>query len=222
MSHKASYWLAEVPPGALNAHAFRVLFHLCDAHNSARDPETACFPSQALLMDKTGLSNGGLNNAINAIEAAGLIRRRRTRNADGTRGPTYYILGCDFSETPPTPSGGGGPDSESTPDEPVDNSASEAAANSISRAEPTPFRRSNQLHVGGDKQVIDPVNKPRAQARAGAPACTRGDPGLAAPAKLIQSGKTYLCNGISAQTARRCIAAGLVSETDCRRVNIRL
>ena len=65
MSHKASHWLATIPADAINASAFRVLFHLCDAHNSQRDPETACFPSQEKLRASTGLSNGGLNNALN-------------------------------------------------------------------------------------------------------------------------------------------------------------
>jgi len=72
MSHKASNWLATIPAEAINAGAFRVLFHLCDAHNSLRDPETACFPSQERLRAATGLSNGGLNNALNALEGAAL------------------------------------------------------------------------------------------------------------------------------------------------------
>lgn len=122
MSHKASHWLAEIPARAINAGAFRVLFHLCDAHNSQRDPETACFPSQERLRAATGLSNGGLNNALNALEATGLIRRRRTRNADGTIGPTYYILGCDFGPHPQNGDGlGRGKSATSPVDKPVDN-----------------------------------------------------------------------------------------------------
>ena len=112
MSHKASHWLAEIPPALLKDSDFRVLFHLCDAHNSKRDPQTACFPGQALLREATGLSNGGLNNALNRIEGAGLMRRRRTRNLDGTKGPTYYILGCDFDEAQPTPQNGVGENGE--------------------------------------------------------------------------------------------------------------
>lgn len=148
MSHKASHWLADIPASLLTAHEFRVLFHLCDAHNSRRDPETACFPSQKSLMEATGLSNGGLNNAIKAIEDKGLLRRRRTRKPDGTRGPTYYILGCDLpQQQQPTPSDGDG-------------------TNSISDGEPTPFGGQNQLHPGGVEPVKEPVKEPYAHARA--------------------------------------------------------
>lgn len=142
MSHKASSWLADIPASAINAGAFRVLFHLCDAHNSKRAPETACFPSQEVLRGVTGLSNGGLNNALNSIEKAGLMRRRRTRGADGTKGPTFYILGCDREIEPsPTPESGDG-------------------TNSKLEAEPSPLSGMNHLHSTGDKPVIEPVKEP--------------------------------------------------------------
>lgn len=98
MSHKASCWLAEIPAEALTGAQFRVLFHLCDAHNSKRDPETACFPRQDRLREATGLSNGGLNKALNALEAAGFIRRRRTTEPGSAVQRTYYILGCDLEK----------------------------------------------------------------------------------------------------------------------------
>ncbi|WP_065327243.1 helix-turn-helix domain-containing protein [Tritonibacter mobilis] len=142
MSHKASSWLADIPADLINAGAFRVLFHLCDAHNSKRPYATACFPSQELLRQVTGLSNGGLNNALNSIEGAGLMRRRRTRNPDGTKGPTYYILGCDVDlSIDPTPENGDG---------------------TISKleAKPSPNSGLNHLHSTGDKPVIEPVKEP--------------------------------------------------------------
>lgn len=142
MSHKASNWLADLPPEAIKSGAFRVLFHLCDAHNSKRDPATACFPSQETLMKATGLSNGGLNNALNDLESVGLIRRRRTRKSDGTRGPTYYILGFDFEQVQEqTPENGDGP-------------------NSSFEGEPTPLFGPNQLQPTGDKPVREPGIEP--------------------------------------------------------------
>lgn len=111
MSHRASSWLATIPATQINASSFRVLFHLCDAHNSMRPPEEACFPQQAALLSATGLSNGGLNNALNAIEEAGLMRRLRTTDSEGRR-RTYYILGCDFDRlTDQTPKIGVRPNS---------------------------------------------------------------------------------------------------------------
>lgn len=145
MSHKASNWLSELPADAINNGAFRVLFHLCDAHNSKRPAATACFPSQETLREVTGLSNGGLNNALNALESAGLMRRRRTRNADGTKGPTYYILGCDEEiTTSPTPKYGDGTISKS-------------------EAEPSPNSGLNHLQQSGDKPVKEPVKEPTPQ-----------------------------------------------------------
>lgn len=152
MSHKANHWLSELPADRIKAGAFRVLFHLCDAHNSRRDPQTACFPSQNHLMQVTNLSNGGLNKILNALEEGGLIRRRRTRKPDGTRGPTYYLLGCDFAfdEAPITESGDG--------DEWPDLEASQLhyggdGTNSTLGTSPTPLFDVNQLHPSGDKPV---------------------------------------------------------------------
>lgn len=218
MSHKASCWLASLPPCAMNGSAFRVLFHLCDAHNSAREPDTACFPSQKLLMEKTGLSNGGLNNAINALEAAGLVVRRRTRCPDGTRGPTYYILGCDYDHAPPSPQNGGGEPVSDPVDNPVDKPVDNLSSNSKLEGKPTPNSGANQLHPGGDKPVIDPLKEPYARAREPAPRKKQ----IELAAELIRKRKPFLCRNVTSQLARECIAAGLVTAEDCRRSDIPL
>lgn len=93
MSHKANYWLASLDPARVKAGAFRVLFHLCDHHNAEIDPTIACFPSQETLRVKTGLSNGALNNALNEMEEAGLLLRRRSTVPGSSERRTYYILG---------------------------------------------------------------------------------------------------------------------------------
>lgn len=98
MSHKASNWLAELPADAMSGGEFRVMFHLCDAHNSKRDPHTACFPQQDALRKATGLSNGGLNRALNRLEEAGFILRVRATEPDSHVRRTYYILGCDLED----------------------------------------------------------------------------------------------------------------------------
>ncbi len=146
MSHKASSWLAQIPPEALNAGAFRVLFHLCDAHNSTRVPQEACFPNQETLRRVTGLSNGGLNNALNAIESAGLIRRIRGTSPDTSERRTYYILGCDFEHI-----------QEQTPENGV---SANSAPLETAKPEQTPlFEQANstfergKLHSTGDYPV---------------------------------------------------------------------
>lgn len=95
MSHKATYWLATIEPKRITAGSFRVLFHLCDHHNGERDPKLACFPSQETLIQKTGLSNGGLNKCISGLEDAGILARKRSTIPGTSKPRTYYILGCD-------------------------------------------------------------------------------------------------------------------------------
>lgn len=106
MSHVATHWLATVAPAAMTHAEFRVLFHLCDCHNAS----AGCFPKQAYLRDHTGLSNGGLNKALNELERKGLLRRERARDERTNRQkPTRYILGFELSETQePSPLSGDG------------------------------------------------------------------------------------------------------------------
>ncbi len=130
MSHKASSWLAEIPASALTGAEFRVLFHLCDAHNSKRDVETSCFPSQDRLREATGLSNGGLNNALNSLEAGGLILRVRRTVPGSAIQRTYYILGFDLPEQ-----------QEQTPLSGVGANSTFCEANSTFRG--------SKLHTGG-------------------------------------------------------------------------
>ncbi|MBR9837049.1 MAG: helix-turn-helix domain-containing protein [Rhodobacteraceae bacterium] len=214
MSHKASYWLATIAPDRISPYAFRVLFHLCDAHNDSRDPETACFPGQDRLRARTGLSNGGLNNSLNALESAGLIRRRRTRNADGTKGPTYYILGCDMDDPQPTPPDGDGVVDPDGGKKPRGAAVDKSGANSISEPKPTPSERSNQLHAGGVYPKIDPKKEQGGRSDHLAR--------LEARANLILQHKPFLCTTLSAVAAGECIAAGLVTVEDCRRSGIAL
>jgi hypothetical protein len=118
VSHKANYWLASLDPLRVKSGAFRVLFHLCDHHRDDRDPTVACFPSQETLRERTGLSNGALNNALAEMESDGLLVRRRSTVPGSRERRTYYILGCDLgADTRLTPENGGS--SNSSPPEPV-------------------------------------------------------------------------------------------------------
>lgn len=222
MSHKASYWLATLRPDGISNGAFRVLFHLCDAHNDKRDPATACFPSQERLRDVTGLSNSGLNKVLNALEEDGFLRRRRTRAPDGKQGPTYYILGCDELMTQPTPLSGVGEKREQSQaelqnqpvDNPVDNPVENTAADSTLRGQPTPLFGVSRLHHGG----VEPVIEPKIEPSGARTEISR----LETVAGLIKTGKSFLCTNISAHAARSCIRAGLISPSECDGVGIRI
>ena len=178
MSHKASCWLAELGGVALTGAQFRVLFHLCDAHNSKRDAETACFPSQERLREATGLSNGGLNNALNELEEAGFIRRRRTTEAGARTRRTYFILGCDFGEA-----------EEQTPESGV-SSPDQTPVSGVSNSTFRPIK----LHSSGDYPVSNRKEPTTAPARAVGDAADRlleaAGPGLCPTSRLALSAST--------------------------------
>jgi len=163
MSHVATNWLASIAPDAMTPAEFRVMFHLCDCHN----PSQGCFPSQKYLIERTGLSNGGLNKALLALENKGLIRRRRDRDERTKRQlVTHYILGFEFSEEQePSPLSGDGMKGEHH-DSRLHSVETEPTPLS-SRADSTQF--TSRLHsvesYNKDEPVKEPVNEPCAQAR---------------------------------------------------------
>ncbi|MEY8099055.1 helix-turn-helix domain-containing protein [Falsihalocynthiibacter sp. S25ZX9] len=155
MSHKATTWLASIPPDDITHGEFRVLFHLCDCHN----PSAGCFPSQGYLRRMSGGSNGGINKWLLGLEEKGLIERELDFDPiTKKRKPTQYTLGFEMdrsvnaghvsgfdNDTKPTPLSGDG-------------------ANSTFDAKPTPLSGNSQLHPSGvvlkDKPVIKPVIEP--------------------------------------------------------------
>jgi len=86
MSIPALNWCIEqksLPPGE-----WVVLFHLCHAHNQ----EHGCFPSQDFLAEQTNMSKRSIVRHIGALEAAGLVIRKRRFNSVGERISDRYIM----------------------------------------------------------------------------------------------------------------------------------
>lgn len=151
MSHRAQSWLAQLPAAGLLPSQFRVLFFLCYAHNAARKTETACFPPQARLMEATGLSNGALNNALNALEQAGLIRRVGATDPETATRRTYYILGMDLPE--PVPEG-----RKQTPFQGEPNSISEQSKLQFEEKQTPVWRKANSSLEQGKLQPTGDLN----------------------------------------------------------------
>jgi len=190
MSHKASAWLFEIPAEAMSHSEFRVMAHLCDAHNSKRDPDTACFPSQERLRIATGLSNGGLNNALNALEQAGLIHRRRQTEPGTAIRRTYHILGCDFAVP-----------LELTPNNGVRANSTFGEANSTFQG--------GKLHPGGDYPVSNLKIEPsRANGDSGHENISRSKPTRHdEKSKVAESDKAHLVgNAYDPETGIRALA----------------
>ncbi|WP_421998180.1 helix-turn-helix domain-containing protein [Roseovarius confluentis] len=144
MSHKATNWLAEIDPVKLGASEFRVLFHLCDCHNASQ----GCFPSQAYLRDRAGVSNGTVNNVLNSLEQKGLIQRHQSRDGKTKRQcPTRYILGFEMEKAQvPSPKSGDGKLPKPSP-----KSGDGAVSNS--EADPSPISGPTRLQPTGEEPV---------------------------------------------------------------------
>lgn len=207
MSHKATNWLSELPADSLSSSEFRVLFHLCDCHN----PSDGCFPKQSYLLEKTGVSNGTLNNALAAIEEKGLIRRVRTiDNTTKRRRPTRYILGFEIEKPQePTPETGDGNAPEPTPE-------TGEGAISKKRAKPSPKKRGFHLQPTGEQEpVIEPVKETRAQNGAKKTPASMDEMARFWAGK-IAAGSRISSNAISASIARHMVALQLVTEAQLK------
>ncbi len=227
MSHRASSWLAEIPASELTGAEFRVLFHLCDAHNSKRDPETACFPSQERLREAAGLSNGGLNNALNRLEAAGFIKRIR-RTVPGTPVPrVYYILGFDLdSETLQTPLSG----DRQTPLSGGANSTFEGGKLHYTGVtyEPVKNREKEQARETGSDAEFDAPSPSQPNTKSGArekpgfkpPALGHVTPALRELADWINSGRFVPTSSVTNTKRDALLAAGLVTRERLRELQI--
>ena len=98
MSHKATLWAIE--QRGLKPTTKIVLWHLCDRFN----PDYGCFPSQARLAEDCEISRSTLNDHLDRLEAAKLLRRvPRVDPVTKRQMPTRYILGFENGSTPHDP-----------------------------------------------------------------------------------------------------------------------
>ena len=243
MSHKATNWLSELDADEIGASEFRVLFHLCDCHNVAR----GCFPTQSYLIGKTGASNGTVNNALNALEAKGLIRRHRERDKLSKRlKPTRYILAFEMGEPSPDSGDGHGPDRTAhssggqwnkpsqrsgvePPAEPSPNSGDgcqvkpspKSGEGSISnvRGEPSPIQRATRLQPAGEKPVKNP-ERTRARVRTAPFYGSKIDQAATMWAGWIREGKYIPPTAITASMAARMLAMKLVTQGELRAAKV--
>ncbi|MFQ1702937.1 helix-turn-helix domain-containing protein, partial [Loktanella agnita] len=197
MSHKATNWLSKLEADRIGASEFRVLFHLCDCHNATK----GCFPTQSYLIEKTGASNGTVNNALTALEAKGLIRRHRAW--DGTtkrQKPTRYMLGFEMAD--PSPKSGDG-------------------AVSDLRGKPSPIQRATRLQPTGEKPV---KNQERTSARVRtAPFYgSKADQAASMWAGWIKEGKYIPPTAITASLAARMLEMKLVTQGELRAAKVSL
>jgi hypothetical protein len=98
MSHKATLWAIE--QRGLKPTTKIVLWHLCDRFN----PDFGCFPSQARLAADCEISRSALNDHLDRLEDAKLLRRvPRVDPVTKRQMPTRYILGFEDTYAPHDP-----------------------------------------------------------------------------------------------------------------------
>ena len=98
MSHDATLWAIE--QRGLKPTTKIVLWHLCDRFN----PDFGCFPSQARLAEDCEISRSTLNDHLDRLEEARLLRRvPRVDPVTKRQMPTRYILGFEGTSAPHDP-----------------------------------------------------------------------------------------------------------------------
>lgn len=112
MSHAATNWAIQqrgLPPAAK-----LVLWYLADRHN----PDFGCFPSQEQLVEACEMSRSSVNRHLEALEAAGLVRRvPRIDPATKRQLTTRYLLAFEAGfRAPPGPSDSAADDPGSGPE----------------------------------------------------------------------------------------------------------
>jgi hypothetical protein len=171
MSHKATLWAIE--QRGLKPTTKIVLWHLCDRFN----PDFGCFPSQARLAEDCEISRSTLNDHLDRLEAAKLLRRvPRVDPVTKRQMPTRYILGFEDGGTPhdpkPCPKSGhgdwpvsGGDDSSSGTDHPADpcpeiGHGNPPKAVSGFCSDPCPENAESRVRNPDTNLVREPLSKP--------------------------------------------------------------
>lgn len=177
MSHRATTWAIE--RRGLKPATKIVLFALADRHN----PDLGCFPSQARLADDCEMSRSSINNHLDTLEKAGLLRRVQRRNSETNKQlSTRYVLGFEPDFEPsekvlerdePSPEFGHGNDEKAV---------------SKNDDKPCPKNGASRVQNLDTNLVREPVREPvnlreRAQAGAGAPDGAEGTQAEHAPSK---------------------------------------
>jgi DNA-binding transcriptional ArsR family regulator len=158
VSHAATNWAIE--QRGLKPAAKIVLWHLCDCHN----PRMGCFPGQEYLASVCEMSRSSVNNHLNTLEKAGLIKRIINIDPETKKQlPTEY----KFPFQPEFGDLLAGQKIEGNPWSRVRNLDTEAV--SKNEAEPCPNSGQSRVQNLDTNPVREPVKEPSAPTGGGAP-----------------------------------------------------
>ena len=206
MSHAATNWA--IKQRGIAPASKIVLWHLCDRYH----PDHGCFPSQKTLADDCEMSRRSINDHLEKLEMAGLIRRIRQIDVRTKRQKsTRYILGFEDGFIPheDAPCAKTAPGSKREQnDEPSAKPAHGAVCKSTSK--PCANSRKSRVKNLHTNPVKEPVKEPRARG-----ATLSNEQIAESQAKAIRSGRRYLTQQITPARARELVAMGLVTEAEC-------
>ncbi|AVO37374.1 helix-turn-helix domain-containing protein [Pukyongiella litopenaei] len=208
MSHAATNWA--IKQRGISPASKLVLWHLCDRFH----PDHGCFPSQATLAHDCEMSRRSVNDHLDRLENAGLIRRirqldERTKRQKSTR----YILAFedDFEQDDDGPcakSAHGSKEEQSS--EPRAKSAHGAVCKSTSK--PCANSRKSRVQNLHTNSVKEPVIEQRA----------RAETIRQQRAKAIREGQSWVGRHISPSAARELVDLQLVTAEQCRAAGVQL
>ncbi|WP_430430213.1 helix-turn-helix domain-containing protein [Oceanicaulis sp.] len=145
MSHYATSWA--VQQKGIRPAAKVVLWHLADRHH----PDHGCFPSQIRLAEDCEMSRSSLNDQLDTLEEAGLIKRKQRINPKTKRvESTRYIFAFEMDLTPDH-------------DEPCPKIRHGAVSENDD--EPCPKKAQNHVRNSDTNLVREPVREPVTGAR---------------------------------------------------------
>lgn len=173
VSHEATTWA--IRQRGLSPAAKLVLWHLADRFH----PDNGCFPRQKTLAEDCEMSRSSLNNHLDTLEKAGLIRRETRRDpVTKQQIQTRYRLACETGFGPAKMADTVADSSAETGVVHCENDATEGGDSAESRVqnldtafgEPSPKNGQSRVQLFGLGYKAEPVTEPvseREGARAG-------------------------------------------------------
>lgn len=193
-----------------------ILVALADRHN---DDTRACHPSQARLAADAEVSRATLNRHLKTLEECGeIVRVERIDGNTGKQLSTFYILSIDFDDPPDI--------AHATTDYRAKIDAVRVSncdtENRVSKsAETVSQNHADPCLKMRHKPGIEPGKEPNAHARARKGARER-ERDLADQlfAQAIKDTEPWCQTVLSAVRVRELLAAGLVTESECRAAGV--
>lgn len=207
------------------------------------DDYGVCWPAQSTLLENVKCSERKLRNCLRELVEGGFIEVVERRRPNGSRRSNAYLLigfegrkipqeaGDHPIIAPPDVAPPSAADTSNRHDMPPAATGTTCRATRHHVPDPPAPRAPLEPSIEPSKESTPLTPQPlhresggaaSSDADGGNPAAVAVTPVHEMSAQVIKEGKPYLCRHISARVARECLAAGLVTEEECRRSEVAL